>query len=58
MQEIAREAGVNHAMLHYYFRTKDRLAEMVFRRAAAEFFPGAARAARGRRPARRQGWRT
>jgi AcrR family transcriptional regulator len=40
MQEIAREAGVNHAMLHYYFRSKDRLAEMVFRRAAGEFFPG------------------
>lgn len=40
MQEIAREAGVNHAMLHYYFRSKERLAEMVFRRAAAEFFPG------------------
>jgi AcrR family transcriptional regulator len=40
MQEIAREAGVNHAMLHYYFRSKDRLAGMVFRRAAGEFFPG------------------
>jgi AcrR family transcriptional regulator len=40
MQEIAREAGVNHAMLHYYFRSKERLAEMVFRRAATEFFPG------------------
>jgi len=39
MQEIAREAGVNHAMLHYYFRSKERLAETVFRRAAAEFFP-------------------
>jgi AcrR family transcriptional regulator len=39
MQEIAREAGVNHAMLHYYFRSKERLAEMVFRRAATEFFP-------------------
>jgi AcrR family transcriptional regulator len=39
MQEIAREAGVNHAMLHYYFRSKERLAETVFRRAASEFFP-------------------
>ncbi len=39
MQEIAREAGVNHALLHYYFRSKERLAETVFRRAAAEFFP-------------------
>jgi AcrR family transcriptional regulator len=34
MQDIAREAGVNQALLHYYFRTKNRLAEAVFRRAA------------------------
>ncbi len=39
MQEIAREAGVNHALLHYYFRSKERLAEAVFRRATSEFFP-------------------
>ena len=25
MQEIAREAGVNQALLHYYFRSKERL---------------------------------
>lgn len=25
MQEIADEAGINKAMLHYYFRTKDKL---------------------------------
>jgi TetR/AcrR family transcriptional regulator len=39
MQEIAQEAGVNQALLHYYFRSKDRLAEAVFRRAAAELLP-------------------
>lgn len=39
MQDIAAEAGVNQALLHYYFRTKDRLAEAVFRRAAANLFP-------------------
>jgi TetR/AcrR family transcriptional regulator len=38
-QEIAREAGVNSALLHYYFRTKERLAEAVFRRAAAQLMP-------------------
>src|SRR5690242_4754324 len=38
-QEIAAEAGVNSALLHYYFRSKERLAEAVFRRAAAELFP-------------------
>jgi len=38
-QEIAKEAGVNSALLHYYFRTKDRLAEAVFRRAASQLMP-------------------
>jgi AcrR family transcriptional regulator len=39
MQEIADEAGVNKALLHYYFRSKDRLAEAVFQRAARGLFP-------------------
>src|SRR5262245_48561577 len=39
MQEIAREAGVNQALLHYYFRSKARLSEAVFRRAAGELLP-------------------
>jgi len=30
MQEIAEEAGVNQALLHYYFRSKDGLAQAVF----------------------------
>ncbi len=38
-QEIADEAGVNKALLHYYFRTKERLSEAVFRRIASAFFP-------------------
>ena len=38
-QEIAAEAGVNSAVLHYYFCSKERLAEAVFRRAAGELFP-------------------
>lgn len=29
MQEIADEAGINKAMLHYYFRSKDRLYHAV-----------------------------
>jgi AcrR family transcriptional regulator len=41
MQEIAREAGVNSALLHYYFRSKARLSEAVFKRAAAELLPAA-----------------
>jgi TetR/AcrR family transcriptional regulator len=39
MQEIADEAKINKAMLNYYFRSKDKLFEAVFRDAAGEFFP-------------------
>ena len=38
-QDIAAEAGVNKALLHYYFGTKDALAKAVFQRAAGELFP-------------------
>ena len=30
MQEIADQAGINKALLHYYFRSKDRLFQTVF----------------------------
>lgn len=39
MQEIADEADVNKALLHYYFRSKGRLAQAVFLRAARTLFP-------------------
>jgi TetR/AcrR family transcriptional regulator len=39
MQEIAAEAGVNQALLHYYFRSKDRLSRAAFEQAASEFMP-------------------
>jgi TetR/AcrR family transcriptional regulator len=38
-QEIADEAGVNKALLHYYFGTKKAIADAVFERAAGSFFP-------------------
>jgi len=38
MQEIADEAGVNKALLHYYFRSKDRLSDAVFQRVAKGIF--------------------
>lgn len=41
MQEVADEAGVNKALLHYYFRTKDQLAQAVFRRALGSLLPQA-----------------
>ena len=43
MQEIAKEARVNPALVHYYFRTKDRLAQAVFVRAAGELLPAVIR---------------
>ncbi len=39
MQEIADEADVNPALLHYYFRSKERLSEAVFQQIAARLFP-------------------
>ncbi len=39
MQDIAGAAGVNQALLHYYFRTKARLSDAVFRRAATQLLP-------------------
>jgi TetR/AcrR family transcriptional regulator len=39
MQEIADEAGINKAMLHYYFRTKDKLFDHIFKIAANILFP-------------------
>lgn len=39
MQEIAEEAGVNQALLHYYFRSKDGLAATVFREATGRLLP-------------------
>lgn len=38
-QDIADEAGVNKALLHYYFGSKNALAEAVFETAFAELFP-------------------
>jgi len=39
MQEIADHAGINKALLHYYFRTKEKLFEAVFTEVAANLFP-------------------
>lgn len=39
MQDIADEAGINKALLHYYFSSKDKLFEVIFMGAAAKLFP-------------------
>jgi TetR/AcrR family transcriptional regulator len=39
MQDIADKAGINKALLHYYFRSKDKLFEVIFLEQAARFMP-------------------
>ena len=39
MQEIADEAGINKALLHYYFRSKERLFEAIFSEIIRLAFP-------------------
>jgi AcrR family transcriptional regulator len=40
MQEIANEAGINKALLHYYFRSKQKLFEAIFKKVFNQVFPG------------------
>jgi TetR/AcrR family transcriptional regulator len=37
MQDIASYAGINKALLHYYFRTKDQLFNAVFETLAKKY---------------------
>ena len=39
MQDIADEAGINKALLHYYFKNKQKLFEEIFLEAAGKLFP-------------------
>jgi TetR/AcrR family transcriptional regulator len=38
MQDIANRAGINKALLHYYFRTKDKMFSAVFEMIARKIF--------------------
>lgn len=40
LQEIADEAGINRALLHYYFRNKSQLYEAVFAHGFRQFLSG------------------
>lgn len=42
MEDIAKEAGINRALLHYYFRSKEKMFELVFQQRVREFFFGLA----------------
>ena len=39
MQQIADEAKINKALVHYYFRSKDKLFDAIFKEAFQQFFP-------------------
>lgn len=39
MQEIANHAGINKALLHYYFRTKQKLFEAIFKKVFKSILP-------------------
>lgn len=40
MQEIAKKAGINKALLHYYYRTKEKLFDAIFQKVFKSFMPG------------------
>lgn len=50
MQEIADEAGINKALLHYYFRSKERLFEAIFAEMIKFAFPKITRIAQSDAP--------
>lgn len=50
MQDIANRAGINKALLHYYYRSKDLLFEKVSQAAASKLMPGVVQALRGNDP--------
>lgn len=42
MEDIAKAAGINRALLHYYFRSKEKLFDIIFQQRIREFFLGLA----------------
>lgn len=40
MDDIAKEANINRALLHYYFRSKDKMFDLIFEQKVKEFFSG------------------
>jgi len=54
MQEIADAAGINKAMLHYYFKSKEQLFDTVFQQALGQFLSGIAQALTSDAPLRQK----
>jgi TetR/AcrR family transcriptional regulator len=40
MEHIAKEAKINRALLHYYFRSKDKMFDLIFAQRIGEFLSG------------------
>ena len=40
MEDIAKEAGINRALLHYYFRSKDKMFDIIFNQHFGEVLSG------------------
>ena len=38
MEEISQRAGINKALLHYYYRTKEKLFNAIFEKVMGDFF--------------------
>ncbi|MGC9344285.1 MAG: TetR/AcrR family transcriptional regulator, partial [Bacteroidales bacterium] len=43
MQDIADEAGINRTLLNYYFRSKDKLFDLIFENVFLRFIPDIAK---------------
>ncbi|WP_297090820.1 TetR/AcrR family transcriptional regulator [uncultured Draconibacterium sp.] len=50
MQEIANEAGINKALLHYYFRSKQLLFNAIFKKVFGKILPNIMQMVRSNRP--------
>ena len=44
VDEIAKKAGVNKALIYYYFESKDKMLEAIFAEMAKDFIPGKSKA--------------
>lgn len=50
MQDIADEAGMNKALLHYYYRSKDKLFDLIFMESFQKIVPTVSRIAQSNDP--------
>lgn len=52
MDDIAKEAKINRALLHYYFRSKDKMFDLIFAQRISEFLSGIAQQMFSEKPLR------